>query len=85
MPLKSSSPEGPLKAVLNNVIRISFSVLVGRLFGGDALKAVETKAGFYTFLLIAIPLVMLAAVHRPSRSSGATGTLLLHRYRMLAR
>lgn len=46
-------------AVLNNVLRISFSVFVGRLFGGDALKAVEQKAGFYTFLLIAIPLVML--------------------------
>lgn len=46
-------------AVLNNVLRISFSVFVGRIFGGDALKAVEQKAGFYTFLLIALPLVML--------------------------
>jgi exosortase len=45
-------------AVMNNVLRISFAVLVGRFLGEDALKAVEQKAGFYTFLFIAIPLVM---------------------------
>jgi len=45
-------------AVLNNVLRISFAVLMGRLFGKDWLMAVEQKAGFYTFLFIAIPLVL---------------------------
>jgi len=46
-------------AVINNVARICIAVVVGRLWGEDALKAVEQKAGFYTFLAIAIPLVLL--------------------------
>lgn len=46
-------------AILNNVLRISFAVLMGRLKGKDWLLAVEQNAGFATFLLIAIPLVML--------------------------
>lgn len=46
-------------AVINNVARICIAVVVGTIWGEDALKAVEQKAGFYTFLGIAIPLVLL--------------------------
>lgn len=45
-------------AVLSNVVRISFAVLVGRFWGEEKLKDVETTAGLFTFMLIAIPLVM---------------------------
>lgn len=45
-------------AVLNNVARICIAVVVGRFFGEEKLKQVEQDAGFFTFLLIAIPMVL---------------------------
>jgi exosortase len=69
-------------AVLNNVVRISIAVLVGRFWGEEKLKAVEQDAGFFTFLLIAIPMVMLTgwalgdrwrkAPGEPAASAGLT-------------
>lgn len=46
-------------AVLNNVIRLTFTVLVAEVGGHEAGAAVEQKTGFVTFILIAIPLVLL--------------------------
>jgi len=61
-------------AVMNNVLRISFAVLMGRLKGEEWLKAVEQKAGFFTFLLIAIPLVLLTGWLLGDRWNKARGS-----------
>lgn len=48
-------------AVLGNVLRLCFTIVVAETFGQKAGKAVETKAGFVTFL---VPLVCIYLVAR---------------------
>jgi exosortase len=52
-------------AVIGNVARLTFTVLVARIGGQDAGKAVETKAGFVTFAVAIICVIYLARwLHR---------------------
>ena len=47
-------------AVIGNVARLTFTVLVARIGGQDAGKAVETKAGFVTFAVAIVCVIYLA-------------------------
>lgn len=46
-------------AMLGNVVRLCMTIMVAELFGQDAGKAVETKFGFITFIVLPIGCVLL--------------------------